>query len=77
MSPHLSYAQFLAQLGAMTARALEAQAQELAADSAVITERVGGGKRSKTLRIETVYLDMEPVTRPADAEKLYRVKEVE
>ena len=80
--PHLTTAQFMARLGqlyaqALTADDIERQAREAAGtdDCAVLTERVGGGRYAKSLRISTHVLPLEPVTRPADPEQLYVVKE--
>ena len=81
MTHPLTLAQFQARLGQMTVKALtaqdiERQAREAAGtnDCAVITERVGGGKYAKSLRIESHVMHLEPVTRPADAEQKYLVE---
>jgi len=80
MTHPLTTAQFLARLGQLHARALtaadiEAQAREAAGnDCAVITERTAGNRYTKSLRVSTHVMPLEPVTRPADGEQKYVIE---
>lgn len=80
MSTPLSNAQLLARLGqlrhkALTAEGWAAELHRITDDGSVLTERVGGGRYGKSLRIDRHVLELEPVTRPADAVQKYVVKE--
>ena len=57
---------------ARTAADIERQAREAAGeDVAVITERVGGGRYAKSLRVSSHVMDLKAVTKPADGEQRY------